>query len=123
MSTLANGEAAAATETLMVQPSSDLGHNHLDGGHFAQSFAVFYQLRQEDTLTDITLKATDNGPGFNSSGVEARAHKLVLMAASEYFRTMFKSCYCESELSSIEMPGMFIFPLNLLHIIISNHSF
>ena len=34
------------------------------------------------------------------------AHKIVLMAASEYFRTMFKSCYEESKCDKLVLPGV-----------------
>ena len=74
-----------------------LAHNHLDSSHFATSFSTLRDLRAEDVLTDISLVANDKC---------TRAHKLVLMAASDYFRTMFKSCFCESGLEILELPGM-----------------
>ena len=73
-------------------------HNHLDESYFSNSFMIFAQLRDEDILTDITLKADDGG-------LEVCAHKLVLMAASEYFRTMFKSCFCEADLGILNLHG------------------
>ena len=75
-------------------------HNHLDETHFSSSFMVFAQLRNEDVLTDITLKAGDD------EGLQVTAHKLVLMAASEYFRTMFKACFSEANTNTLCLHGM-----------------
>ena len=75
-------------------------HNHLDETHFSSSFMVFAQLRNEDVLTDITLKAGDD------EGLQVTAHKLVLMAASEYFRTMFKACFSEANMNTLCLHGM-----------------
>ena len=75
-------------------------HNHLDETHFSSSFMVFAQLRNEDVLTDITLKAGDD------EGLQVTAHKLVLMAASEYFRTMFKACFSEANTDTLCLHGM-----------------
>ena len=41
-------------------------------------------------------------------GLEVPAHKIVLMAASEYFRTMFKSCFNEAGLSSLDLHGTYV---------------
>ena len=81
----------------MPSTNGQLEHNHCEGIDFAcQNFAVLDQLRREDILTDIALVTDSN---------ECRAHKLVLMAASEYFRTMFKSCFAESDLNQLPLPG------------------
>ena len=50
-------------------------------------------------MTDISLEAV----GDTKSAV--RAHKLVLMAVSDYFRTMFKACFSESHEEKLTMPG------------------
>ena len=72
-------------------------HNHVETVHFAdEKFAILAQLREEDILTDITLMAEE---------ITTRAHKLVLMAASDYFRTMFKTCFFEAELDTLTLPG------------------
>ena len=72
-------------------------HNHQDETHFATSFTALAELRNEGVLTDIILVSDDK--------CEIRAHKLVLMAASEYFRLMFKSCYVEADLDTLPLPG------------------
>ena len=72
-------------------------HNHQDETHFASSFTALAELRSEGTLTDIRLVSDDK--------CEIRAHKLVLMAASEYFRIMFKSCFAEADLDTLTLPG------------------
>ena len=66
-------------------------HSHFQEGHFATSFTALDQLRKEDVLTDITLVAAENLSCLPVRTV--RAHKLVLMAVSDYFRTMFKGEY------------------------------
>ena len=66
-------------------------HSHYQEGHFATSFTALDQLRKEDVLTDITLVAAENLSCLPVRTV--RAHKLVLMAVSDYFRTMFKGGY------------------------------
>ena len=66
-------------------------HSHFQEGHFTTSFTALDQLRKEDVLTDITLVAAENLSCLPVR--EVRAHKLVLMAVSDYFRTMFKSEY------------------------------
>ena len=72
-------------------------HNHQDETHFARSFTALAELRNDGILTDIVLVSDDK--------CEIRAHKLVLMAASEYFRLMFKSCYVEADLDTLPLPG------------------
>lgn len=72
-------------------------HHHLATDYFAQGFAVLSELRQEGTLTDVTLTACD---------ANVQAHKLVLMAASDYFRTMFKACYTEANSDHLSLPGV-----------------
>ena len=62
-------------------------YNHFQEGHFTASFTALDQLRKEDILTDISIVAAEN------DNCTVRAHKLVLMAVSDYFRTMFKSEY------------------------------
>ena len=66
-------------------------HSHFQEGHFTTSFTALDQLRKEDVLTDITLVAAENLSCLPVRTV--RAHKLVLMAVSDYFRTMFKGEY------------------------------
>ena len=68
-------------------------HSHYQEGHFTTSFAALDQLRKEDVLTDITLVAAENLSCLPVRTV--RAHKLVLMAVSDYFRTMFKGEYSQ----------------------------
>ena len=88
-------------------------HNHFEESHFASSFTVLAQLRHEDVLTDISLVAENNifepakngQNGQNGQKVVVRAHKIVLMAVSDYFRTMFKTCFVESDLDNLQMPG------------------
>ncbi len=82
----------------MPEAASNSGLKHSEADHFKESFAILADLRREDVLTDVTLKTM-------ASASEVRAHKLVLMSASDYFRTMFKSCFCEAGLDSITMPG------------------
>ena len=41
---------------------------------------------------------------FQHVGVPA--HKMVLIAASDYFRTMFKTCYKESRCEKLVLPGV-----------------
>ena len=71
---------------------------YCEASHFAQSFMVLEQLRGDDIMTDITLIADDNC-------TTVKAHKLVLMAASDYFRTMFKACFTESDLQQLPLHG------------------
>ena len=82
-------------------------HNHQEKSHFASSFTNIAELREQDILTDITLVSDDK--------CQIRAHKLVLMASSEYFRIMFKSCYAEADLDSLAMPGKFLNPSSLFN--------
>ena len=82
-------------------------HNHLEEGHFAAGFTVLAQLRQEDILTDISLVPDE------AKCNPVRAHKLVLMANSDYFRTMFKACFAESTSQSLLMPGKHIMSKNI----------
>ena len=81
-------------------------HNHREKSHFASTFTNIAELREQDILTDITLLSDDK--------CQIRAHKLVLMASSEYFRIMFKSCYAEADLDSLAMPGKFPNPSSVL---------
>ena len=81
-------------------------HNHQEESHFVTSFTNLAELRSQDILTDITLVSDDK--------CEIRAHKLVLMACSEYFRIMFKSCYAEADLDSLAMPGKLRFEFSSL---------
>lgn len=85
-------------------------HNHWEEGHFAASFTVLAQLRREDILTDISLTPAGTALPLQDKCIESnfaqvRAHKLVLMAASDYFRTMFKTCFLESDLDTLTLPG------------------
>ena len=82
-------------------------HNHQEKSHFASSFTNIAELREQDILTDITLVSDDK--------CQIRAHKLVLMASSEYFRIMFKSCYAEADLDSLAMPGKFLNPSSVFN--------
>ena len=90
-----------ANTVTMMPGDNRLEHNHWEGKEFArQNFTVLDQLRREDVLTDIALVTEDS-----VKCITVRAHKLVLMAASEYFRTMFKSCFAESDLNQLPLPG------------------
>lgn len=92
----------SASKEAAAKDNDDSNHNHCEKSHFANSFSVLGELRQEGTLTDITLKVNDNN---NVLAASAKAHKLVLMAASDYFRTMFKACFTESGLDSLSLHG------------------
>ena len=63
--------------------------------HFQQIFDKLNKLRGEDDFSYVTLEA-DNG-------VNVRAHKLILAAASPYFESMFKPSFQESDQNKIKL--------------------
>lgn len=78
--------------------AGDLGakDNHLFASrdHTSEAFQNMEELRSEGKLCDITLVV---------DGKEIRAHKLVLAASSQYFRSMFAGDMIESRSSRVEL--------------------
>ena len=62
---------------------------------FKQSFDKLNKLRGDEDFCDVTLDA--------SGGVNVRAHKLILAAASPYFESMFRPAFLESDKNKIKL--------------------
>ncbi|KAL8598586.1 hypothetical protein ACOMHN_013469 [Nucella lapillus] len=73
--------------------------------HPKEAMEVMHHLRLSGKLCDVALKVGSE---------EVKAHKLVLAAASPYFRAMFTGGMREEGLSSISLQGMSACTLNML---------
>ncbi|XP_043244358.1 kelch-like ECH-associated protein 1B isoform X2 [Amphibalanus amphitrite] len=65
--------------------------------YLTDAFKTMFKMRGDGLLTDVILELESE---------EVRAHKLVLAAASPYFKAMFTSGLRESSMSSIKLQGV-----------------
>ena len=69
----------------------------------ALQFETLREMRKEGILTDVTLTAA-TAAGSAADAVDA--HKVVLAASSEYFRTLFKGAFSDGSNSCYQIPEL-----------------
>ncbi|KAI8509832.1 Kelch-like H-associated protein 1 [Branchiostoma belcheri] len=72
-----------------------------DGGHAEEALGVMNMLREHHQLCDVTLKVT-----YQDKKDTFLAHKVVLAAASPYFKAMFTGGLKECEMQEIPIEGV-----------------
>uniref|UniRef100_A0A8C9SZ55 Kelch like family member 10 n=1 Tax=Scleropages formosus TaxID=113540 RepID=A0A8C9SZ55_SCLFO len=65
--------------------------------HKTSAMSVFNELRLEGKLCDAVVKA---------SGVEFRVHRVILCGCSSYFRALFTSDWCDTQMAVYSFPGV-----------------